>query len=173
MKIYLDIDGKETPAEIINETEFTSKHTGHMLKCIQTKLIVGDARENEKLLSILNSGRKDGINSTDGQGNIIDKWRVRNSSYSYSQDGYDSNYYHSIDLEQMENLDVKSISLGGLELHPYSYEEEFDDMSLIIHAKVMLSEAEYPQLKRMMQENRYFSVVRHGISEEGRNNGFL
>jgi len=166
--MYLDLGGKEMPAELENESTFRSKHTGRELKRVQVRVVEREKQAHERLLEILQMGRKEGINSTDGMGKVLSKWKVRNNSYSYSESGYDSNYYHSIELEEMERLEVTSLKVGGLELHPYSYDEKFDDDALIIEAKVLLSESQYTGLKEIMKKMRYFPVIRYGIAEEPR-----
>lgn len=168
MTIYLDLDGKETPTEIISESTFRSKHTGRELKCIEVRLVEKGKQAHEKLLGILKAGRDEGIDSTDGKGKVLNKWKVKNNSYSYSEGGYDSNYFHSIELEEMEELEVTSLKVGGLDLHPYSYEEKFDEDALIIEAKVVLSKSQYSDLKEIMKKTRYFPVIRQGINEEPR-----
>lgn len=168
MTIYLDLDGKETPSEIISESTFHSKHTGRELKCIQVRLVEKEKRVHEKLLEILKAGREECIDSTDGKGKVLNKWKVKNNSYSYSEGSYASNYHHSIELEEMEKLEVTSLKVGGLELHPYFYKEKFDEDALIIEAKVVLSKSQYSDFREIMKKTRYFPVIRHGITEEPR-----
>jgi hypothetical protein len=166
MTIYLDLDGKETATEIISESTFRSKHTGRELKCIEVRLVEKEKTAHEKLLKILQSGKEEGIDSTDGKGKVLSKWKVKNNSYSYSEGSYDSNYYHSIELEEMEKLEVTCLKVGGLELLPYSYKEKFDEDALIIEARVVLSESQYSDFKEVMKKTRYFPVIRQGITEE-------
>lgn len=168
MTIYLDLDGKETPTEIMSESTFRSKHTGRELKCIEVRLVEKEKQAHEKLLKILQVGREEGIDSTDGKGKVLSKWKIKNNSYSYSEGSHDSNYYHSIELEEMEKLEVTSLKVGGLDLHPYSYKEKFDEDALIIEAKVVLSKSQYSDFKEIMKKTRYFPVIRQGISEEPR-----
>lgn len=168
MMMYLDLGDKEIPAELTYESTLRSKHTGRELKCVQVRVAEKEKQAHERLLEFLRRGREEGINSTDGMGKVLSKWKVRNDSYSYSEGSYDSNYYHSIELEEMERLEVTSLKIGGLELHPYSYKEKFDDEALIIEAKAMLSESQYSELKGIMKKMRYFPVIRHGIAEEAR-----
>ena len=168
MMIYLDLDGKETPTEIISESTFHSNHTGRELKSIEVRLVEKGEQAHEKLLEILKAGRDEGIDSTDGKGRVLNKWKVKNYSYSYSEGGYDSNYFHSIKLEEMEELKVRTLTVGGLDLHPYSYEEKFDEDALIIEAKVLLSKSQYSDLKEIIKKPHYFPVIRQGINEEPR-----
>jgi hypothetical protein len=164
MTIYLDLDGKETPTEIISESTFHSKHTGRELKCIEVRLVEKGKQAHEKLLGILKAGRDKGIDSTDGKGKVLNKWKVKTSSYSYSEGGYDSDYFHSIELEEMEELAVTSLKVGGLDLHPYSYKEKFDEDALIIEAKVLLSKSQYSDLKEIMKKRATSQLLDRGLT---------
>ena len=168
MKIYLYSDGKETAAEIAEETTFQSKHSGLELRFIKAKLVAKEEAAHKKLIEILQLGKEQGIDYTDGKGNILGKLKVKNNSYSYSEGSYVSDYIHNIELEEMEELEVTSLIVGGLDLQPYSYAERFDENALIIEAKVMLSESQYSDLKGIMKNMPYFPVVRQGINEEPR-----
>ncbi len=166
-KIYIMV-GKEIPAEIISESIFLSKHTGRELKYIQVSLVEKGKEANERLLETLNTGRDIGIDSTDGKGNVLSKWRMKNNSYNYSDDNHISNYYHSIELEEMEDLKMTTLEIAGLILNPYYYDEKFDEDALIIEAKVKLSGPQFTELKEVMKKTDYFPVIRHGINEEPR-----
>jgi len=163
--IYLDFAGKEVPANLKDESTFRSKHTGAELKSIKVDIVAEDQEAHERLLKSIEKGS---INSTDGKGSVLSKWKVKNPSYSYT-DAPGSHYYHSLELEETEELRVSSLTLGGFSLQPYSYEEKFDGDALIIEARVLLSETQYVELKKLMKAAElYFPVVRHGISEEPR-----
>lgn len=164
--IYLDFEGREIAVSLKNESRVHSRHTGTELRHIEVSLAVNNQQEHEKITDIIRSARENGIQSTDGQGRVLDKWIVKNNSYSYTGGSTDSRYFHSIELEEMENLNVDSLVLGKLELQPYSYEEKFNGDALIIQAKVLLSKIQYANLKELMLGELYFPVIRHGLSEE-------
>ena len=166
--IYLDFAGKEVPANLKDESTFRSKHTGAELKSIKVDIVAEDQEAHERLLKSIERAKKVGINSTDGKGTVLNRWKVKNTSYSYTTGVPGSKYYHSLELEEMEELKVSSLALGGLSLQPYSYEEKFDGDALIIKARVLLSEKQYAELKELMKGERYFPVIRHGISDEPR-----
>jgi len=164
--MYLDVNGVDVHADIQNESTFSSKHTGAELKRIQVEVVAPDQQTHERLLEIKKKAKRDGISSTDGKGNIVKKWKIDNSIYSYTDPGPGSTYYHSIELEEMEELKVDNLLLNGLSFQPYSYHEKFSNDVLIIEAKVLLSEAEYSELRKLMIGKQYFPVIRQGISEE-------
>ena len=166
--LYLDFEGIEMLVDLENESTFSSKHTGAELKRIEVNVVAQNRQEHERLLEIIQRARKDGINSTNGQGNVLNKWKVRNTSSSYTAGGPDSRYYHSLELEEMEDRRLDSLFVGGLSFQPYSYDEKFDGDALIIKAKVLLSETQYVELKQLVQGELYFPVVRQGISDEPR-----
>ena len=70
--IYLEINGREVRCELQEETVLYSKHTGKQLKHIEVKIIVENEYSHEKLLEIIKKG--EGINSTDGKGNVMAGW---------------------------------------------------------------------------------------------------
>lgn len=162
--IYLDSGGEELACEVKYETTFTSRHTGNELKSIKVDVIIKTQQTHEILLISIKKGS---INSTDGNGTILNRWKVKNTSFSYT-DTRNSPYYHSLELEEIEELEVSSLALGGFSVQPYLYEERFDGDALIIEANVLLSDKQYMELKELMKGSRYFPVIRHGISNESK-----
>jgi hypothetical protein len=166
--MYLDLGGKEVRVRVEAETIFPSKHTGRNLKSCQISIVAIGKQINETLQNVLEKGKEDGINSTDGSGKITGKWKINNSSYSYSTNDDNAEYRYSAKLEEMEQLEVTSLVVDGLELKPYSYAERSDGDDLIIEAKVRLTESEFSPLKNILKNTGYFSVIRHGLSEDPR-----
>jgi hypothetical protein len=103
---------------------------------------------------------------------VLRQWKIKNGSYSSTGNASISDYHHSIELEEVETLNLTSLNIRDLVISPYSYNETFDGDALIIEAKVVLSESQYTQLKDIMKVVGYFPVVRHGIDERPRDMRF-
>lgn len=161
--LHLDFDGRELMFTIKKETTFFSKHTGVALKKIEVILRV-DRKIHEDITKIIETLNKTEINSTDGLEKILKKWKIEKSTYSCIENKYD----HCLELEEIEDLHIDSLIIDKLTFHPYSYKEEFIHDALIIDAKVGLSEVQFTEVKKLIEKNDYFKVVRYGISDESR-----
>lgn len=161
--LHLDFDGRELMFTIKKETTFFSKHTGVALKKIEVSLRV-DKKIHEDITKIIERLNKTEINSIGEQGKILKKWKIEYSTYSCIENKYD----HYFKLTEIEDLHVDSLTVGRLNFHPYSYKEEFIRDALIIDAKVRLSEVQFTEVKKLIEKNNYFKVVRCGISDEPR-----
>lgn len=161
--LHLDFDGKELMFAIKKESTFLSRHTGVALKKIEVSLRA-DRKIHENITKIIERLNKTEINSIGEQGKILKKWKIENSTYSCIENKYD----HYFKLTEIEDLHVDSLTVGRLTFHPYSYKEEFDRDALIINANVNLSELQFTEVKKLIEKNDYFKVIRHGISDEPR-----
>lgn len=159
--LHLDFDGRELMFTIKKETTFFSKHTGVALKKIEVSLRV-DRKIHEDITKITERLNKTEINSIGEQGKILKKWKIENSTYSCIENKYD----HYFKLTETEDLHVDSLTVGRLTFHPYSYKEKFVRDALIINAKVRLSELQFAEIKKLIEKNDYFKVVRQGINDE-------
>jgi len=77
-------------------------------------------------------------------------------------------YCHEILIEEVEDLEIESLSINDLVLHPYFYEEEFDCEDLSIKSRVMVSPEQDAILRLLMKDDEYFQVLRRGINDEPR-----
>ena len=161
--LHLDFGGRELMFAIKKESTFLSKHTGVALKKIEVSLRV-DRKIHEDITKIIETLNKTEINSIGEQGKILKKWKIENSTYSCIENNYD----HYFKLTEIEDLHVDSLIVDELTFHPYSYNEEFVRDALIIDAKVNLSELQFTEVKKLIEKNDYFKVVRYGISDEPR-----
>ena len=162
--MYLDISGFKVEAGIRKESSFSSKHTGSSLRRLEVQTIISGQHRNEEFLSLIGEAKTEGVTSVDDEGKVISKWRIENTSWSYTQGT--PIYRHTLEIEEVEELNLDHLVVGGLTIQPYEYEEEFDQDVLIIKAKVLLSEAQHVELKPMIESRDYFQVVRHGINEQ-------
>jgi hypothetical protein len=167
--VYIDIDfeGNKLTFNIKKEITFFSKHTGADLKKIEASVYV-DKEIHKNITKIIEKAKKAGINSIDKQGKMLKKWKIKNSTNSYIENKPISKYHHFLELEEIEDLHINSLTIGRLTFHPYSYKEEFDRDALIVNANVNLSELQFTEVKKLIEKNDYFKVVRHGICDEPR-----
>lgn len=167
MYIDIDFEGNKLTFNIKKELKFFSKHTGVGLKKIEASVYV-DKEIHKDITKIIEKAKKTGINSIDKQGKMLKKWKIKNSTHSYIENKSIAKYYHNLELEEIEDLHVDSLTVSRLNFHPYSYNEEFVRDALIIYAKVNLSELQFSEVKKLIKKNDYFKVIRHGISDEPR-----
>ncbi|VVB69656.1 Uncharacterised protein [uncultured archaeon] len=154
--------------DLEEKSTFRSKHSGLELRRIKIGLIARALAAHRSLLFKIRRAEHDGICSTDEEGKITGRWRIANSSFCCMGEEHNPEYYHEILIEEVEDLEVESLSINGLVLHPYFYEEEFDCDDLSIRSRVMVSPEQDAILRMLMKDYEYFQIVRRGISDEPR-----
>jgi hypothetical protein len=163
--MYADFSGDELTVDLEEESTYHSKHTGAELRRVKIGLIAQTLQAHRLLLLKIRRAENAGISSTDEEGNITGRWRVAHSSFCCLGDEHYQEYYHEIQIEEMEELELTGLSINGIVLYPYFYEEEFDCDDLNIKSRVMVSPEQDAWLRMLMKEDGYFQVVRHGISD--------
>jgi len=166
--MYVYFSGKEVAVYVEEESTFTSKHTGSELRRVRVGLVVQSPQAHEMLMTGIKKAEMEDICSTNGEGRITGRWKITESSFSTVGNELSPDYCHIIQLDEVEELKVYGLNLGGLVLRPYFYEEEFDCDDLSIKARVLASEEQDAELRRLMKQGGYIQVVRQGISEEPR-----
>jgi hypothetical protein len=124
--MYLDFSGFKVEARVRKESSFSSKHTGSSLRRLEVQTVVRGEHRNEEFLSLIGESKAEGVTSVDDEGKAISKWRIGNTSWSYTQGT--PIYRHSLEIEEIEELNLDYLVVGGLTIHPYEYEEELSDM---------------------------------------------
>ncbi|MBD3256769.1 MAG: hypothetical protein GF383_16870 [Candidatus Lokiarchaeota archaeon] len=162
--MYLDFSGSTVQVSVISESSFTSSHTGSPLRRLEVKAVLRSQLENENFLSLLEEARAEGASSVDEEGNIICRWRIENNSWHHTQGT--SVYHHSLEIEEIEELELDYLVVGEMTLRPYAYQERFDEGYLIIEASVLLSDDENEELAVLLEESDYLQVFRYGINEQ-------
>jgi hypothetical protein len=163
--MYADFSGDELTVDLEEESTYHSKHTGAELRRVKIGLIAQTLQAHRLLMLKIRRAENAGISSTDEEGNITGRWRVAHSSFCCLGDEHYQEYYHEIQIEEMEELELTGLSINGIVLYPYFYEEEFDCDDLNIKSRVMVSPEQDAWLRMLMKEDGYFQVVRHGISD--------
>jgi hypothetical protein len=171
--VNFDLGGLESITEVTDRSTFTSKNTGSQLEKVKVEIVVSGSDSNEKMLEIVTKGKKKGFYSIDKQGNAEKKWKIIDHSYRYQftdpKSAANADYYHTMELEETEVLELESLEIGGLKLKPYVYAEKFEDKYLVIdHANVKVTGTAQTELNRMVEAKGYFPVARIGIDAKPR-----
>lgn len=166
--MYADFSGDELTVDLEEESTFRSKHTGAELKKAKIGLVAQTLQAHRLLLLKIRRAENQGISSTDEAGNITRRWKVSHSSFCCLGDEHDHEYYHEIQIEEVEDLELTGLSINGIVLYPYFYEEEFDCDDLNIKSRVMVTPDQDAWLRLLMKEEKYFQVIRHGINSDPR-----
>jgi hypothetical protein len=162
--MYADFSGEELIVDLEEKSTFRSKHTGAELKRVRIGLIAQTLQAHRLLLLKIKRAEQDGISSTDEEGNITRRWKIAHGSFCSLGDEHNQEYYHELQLDEDEELKLETLSLNGIALFPYYYEEEFDCDDLSIKSRVMVSPEQDAHLRMLMKENGYFWVERQGIN---------
>jgi hypothetical protein len=152
-----------------NKEPKISKHTGIVLSSCSLTITVNESNKS-KFEGFLEGVKTDGVLEVDESGNVLKVYNYLKSSYSYSSNnnGHDTAYTYTLDIEEREELNIEVLSIAGFDIKPYSYNEIFDGAALIITAKVKLSLEEKAGLKDSIKDKKYFTVIRKGINEESK-----
>jgi hypothetical protein len=164
--MIVDFSGDELFVDLEEKSTFCSRHTGAELRRVKMGLIARALSAHRSLLFKIRRAEHEGISSTDEDGKVTGQWRIANSSFCCLGEEHNPEYYHEILIEEVEELKVESLSISGLVLHPYFYEEEFDCDDLSIKSRVMVSPEQDAILRMLMKDGEYFQVVRRGINDE-------
>lgn len=154
----------ELPLTIQDSEVETSRHTGRELRRLQVELVVKGEAAEEQLSGALEQASDAPIGLVADSGEADGQWIIFEQSSSY-RDGVPI-YRHVLELKEWEELKVAALQVAGLSLEPYAYSEEFDGEALVVTARVTVDRDQQDAL--FGQEDRYFPVVRVGLSEEPR-----
>lgn len=140
-----------------------SKHTGEKLEKFSFELNI------DGYLSELLDSLKNEVYQINGDNNkILKKYKVTNKSYSYTGNNQSNNTIYNFDIEltEVEDLNIESLIIAGVETYPYVYSEKYDGDSLIINAKIKTPYEQLKKIKEKTDGKDYFEVIRKGINEE-------
>lgn len=162
--MYLDMGGSKARVQIVEDASFSSKHTGASLKRRKVETAIKGQQNNQEFLASINQARTEGITSIDDDGNVVGIWKLANNSWRYTEGS--PIYYHTLEIEETEELKIDRLVLGEITVRPYAYEESFSDDTLTVEAKALLTEDQRAELRALLKEADYFPVVRYGINDE-------
>lgn len=121
----------------------------------------------EKFKKVLEESNAGGVYKLDENNNIIGEYKVCSNGYMYNGNYTDEDtiYNYTLQFEEVVRVTLKSLKIGDLEVMPYEYEEDYND-AIILNAKVKLSKDEMEVFKAIEDGDRYFKVIRNGISNK-------
>lgn len=152
----------------VNNEPIISKHTGKFLSSCSLTIKIHES-DQPLLENYLDRSKTDGVFEVDESDTVLKVYDCLNHSYSYTpSNGQNIIYTYTIDLKEREELNIEELNIAGVGIKPYSYNEVFDGSALIINARIKLSLEEKARLVNKTIDEKYFTVVRKGISEESK-----
>jgi hypothetical protein len=148
--------------EITNATKIVSRSTGRELRHLTIRFRTRGVGERKRL----------DISPTGTRLVSIDDvppghWRKVGTSSSMN-DGRSSNWVHTWELEEMENIIPEALIVNDLRVKPERYAEHWRGDRLEVHALLAVSAEEHKVLKKIVASDEPTSVVRVGVSDEPR-----
>ena len=162
--IELQLPDFRVPARIQRSYQVRSQHTGNSLVEIQAITSTTDAGIHERLTRTLKTLGDQVVRSTGSPEDGVTKWCVSWNAYAESQ----GEHAYTLILREREDLALEALMVGGVELHPYEYREEFSGESLTIWAKLVGSRTQVLRLRALLKTQDSFPVVRRGIQHQPR-----
>ena len=155
-------------AEPEEEETRISAHTGKEIIKFFIRLSIQGEVKRKLFEDFIQEAKNSGLYEVNGNGEITTRYMVINTSYSYTghDKDHDTLFSYIIYLEEKEELNINKLVICDYPLIPYEYEETIDGDALIIEAKVKWTNDERQELKQRIKGNKYFEVIRQGISEE-------
>jgi hypothetical protein len=168
--MQLVIDDRRIPVNFQPGKPVQSGHTRRTLRTGTISFQVADESLQEVLTDALAKARNgQGLTLQDDNGVAI-TFNVGSSSYSGTN--WRPPWRNSIEVTEMELLKPESISIDGVELTPYQYDERPEGDGIAISCKVEVDHATGERLVAKLREHQqgrsYFPVVRHGLEEAAR-----
>lgn len=96
--MYLQIEDDEIQVEL--RDEFPVQARDGVIERIKVGLVARDREEHRRWQDGLQKAKKSGINSTDGRGNITNRWRVLNTSWR-KVEGHNQGFSLLCELEEL------------------------------------------------------------------------
>lgn len=145
-------------AELLERDSFVSLSTGAELLKLKIRLQVTGKEQSDQVLAIASAHVPVYLLDANGQDGAV--FKVGNHDHSF-QEGRPV-FAHIWEMTQLEQVQLTTLSIGGMDLSPYEYKESFTEDTLRIDARVRLTLAERDHLRALPQ---YFPVVRNGIND--------
>lgn len=157
----------------VNEQEkkyITSISTGKQLFTYSFDIDVNGKCNLDKFQQLINKYTKENLNQLDTDNNVIRKFRITNSSYTYAEISNDENnqYHYTIEISEHEELTTSILTIAGVACAVLSYNEEIDQATsaIIINAVIKQTEEDREKINGSIAKNTYFDVVRNDISDK-------
>lgn len=161
------------PGVAVTELEpASSPITGKPLRRLGFEAKVRE-HDHERLREQIAAARSGDAPITDSGGG---RWKVLTDSYSFSDAGRSTLYEHRVELELLENLDLRTVAFDGIELRPERFAFECTSgvvvLEVLVDADPQLHERIEDALIASRQRDRvddsahYFPVQWRGVVDE-------
>lgn len=157
-------DGHPLPVQIHREMAFESPHTGRALQELHGWVVTSDETLHRQLATVLPGVGDRPLRSEDDRGDFSGRWCVSWNSYGEAA----GVHTYTLILRESEDLSLRGLQLGDLELHPYEYREEAVNGGLRLRAKLVGTEEEVLRLRALAARENPLGVVRVGIQDTPR-----
>lgn len=157
-------DGHPLPVQIHREIAFESPHTGRSLQELHGWVVTSDEALHRQLATVLPGVGDRPLRSDDERGDFTGRWCVSWNSYGEAA----GVHTYTLILRESEDLSLRGLQLGELELHPYEYREEAVHNGIRVRAKLVGTEEEVLRLRALAAGAEPLSVVRVGIQDTPR-----
>ncbi|CAN5781038.1 hypothetical protein BH23GEM6_BH23GEM6_00350 [soil metagenome] len=163
-EICLEVDGHQIAVQVRRESRERSPRTGRELTELHGTVTIREETTHAWLSETLPELTDRVLSARDVLGDYSGRWVVSWNSYSVHAGAHS----YSLILREAEELTLEALLVDGLELHPYEYREQVAENGLTIWAKLVGTQDDIIQMRRLMVDRATFAVVRHGISDEPR-----
>lgn len=157
-------DGHPLPVQIHREVAFESPHTGRSLQELHGWVVTSDEELHRQLATVLPGVGERPLRSEDERGDFTGRWCVSWNSYGEAA----GVHTYTLILREAEELSLRGLQFGELELHPYEYREEAVAGGIRARAKLVGTEEEVLRLRALATEQGPLGVVRVGIQDTPR-----
>ena len=166
--MILKFDDKEIRIKEEYVKSQISNSTGRELNEFRFKIRVEGKEKFEEFQNMMNTFKEKYICQIDENGNVVSKYNVVFWNYRFYNefDSKDINYLCEVEIMEREELFTPTLIIEGIECEVLKYKEEYDNYrkSIIINAVIKNTEEQRENIKKAINEKRYFNVVRPGIN---------
>lgn len=163
-QLFLDLEGRRFPVLIRRRSTSPSVHTGRSLAELHACAVTSDPATHVWLAEALKRAVETPVRLSSEADDLQGRWTL--SWNAYGEVGGEHRY--TLILRECEELDLEALVVDGIELHPYEYREEPTNGGLTIVAKLVGSERDVHELRRVLRGRGSVPVVRRGIEDAPR-----
>jgi hypothetical protein len=163
-QLFIDLEGRRFPVLIRRRSTSPSVHTGRSLTELHAWAVTSDPAIHLWLAEALKKAVETPVRLSSEAEEHLGRWTL--SWNAYGEVGGEHRY--TLILRECEELDLEALVVDGIELHPYEYREEPTNGGLTIFAKLVGSEEDVHELRRVLRGRESVPVVRRGIEDAPR-----
>lgn len=163
----LDLSGQIINVNADVKEEIISISTGNKLSTYNICIDAIGKLKFDELQNLLKKYKNEDLNELDSDDNIIKIYRVKNSSYSHTNNGENDVYNYSIEIREHEKLTVDNLIIADIDCAVIYYDEKIHNLtnSIIINAIIKQTEDDRKRIRNNIGKEVYFDVIRKGINE--------